>query len=82
MKPVVGINMFQGWKYDRTEESVEKAVRLVAHCLAKNPNATYFFLDNEAGHQPEKNNHIPIEDYTQLIPSYSQAIKALYPQVK
>lgn len=82
MKPVVGINMFQGWKYDRTAESIEKAVRLVGHCLNQNPNATYFFLDNEAGHQPEKNNHIPIEDYIQLIPAYSIAIKQMYPQVK
>ena len=82
MKPVVGINMFQGWKYDRTEESIAKALRLVGHCLSLNPNATYFFLDNEAGHQPEKNNHVPIDDYIQLIPEYSQAIKAIYPQVK
>tara|TARA_B100000809_G_scaffold57482_1_gene53585 strand:+ start:149 stop:1657 length:1509 start_codon:yes stop_codon:yes gene_type:complete len=82
MKPVVGINMFQGWRYDRTEESIAKAVRLVGHCLSLNPNATYFFLDNEAGHQPEKNNHVPIDDYIQLIPGYSQAIKAIYPQVK
>lgn len=82
MKPVVGINMFQGWRFDRTDESIEKAVRLVGHCLSLNPNATYFFLDNEAGHQPDKNNHVPIDDYIQLIPGYSQAIKELYPQVK
>ena len=82
MKPLVGINMFQGWRYDRTEESIQKAVRLVGHCLQQNPNATYFFLDNEAGHQPEKNNHVPIDDYIQLIPGYSQAIKAVYPHVK
>lgn len=82
MKPLVGINMFQGWKYNRTEESIQKAVRLVGYCLQQNPNATYFYLDNEVGHQPEKNNHVPIDDYIQLIPGYSQAIKAEYPQVK
>lgn len=82
IEPVVGINMFQGWKYDRTEESIEKAVRLVEHCLKQNPKVTYFFLDNEAGHQPEKNNHVPIDDYIQLIPAYSQAIKAVHPEAK
>lgn len=82
IEPVMGINMFQGWKFNRTEESIQKAVRLVEYCLKQNPKVTYFFLDNEAGHQPEKNNHIPIDDYIQLIPAYSQAIKAIHPEAK
>lgn len=82
IEPVVGINMFQGWKFDRSGESIQKAVRLVEYCLQQHPNITYFFLDNEAGHQPEKNNHVPIDDYIQLIPAYSQAIKAVHPQAK
>ena len=82
IEPIVGINMFQGWKYGRTEESIQKAVRLVEHCLEQNPNIKYFFLDNEAGHQPTKNNHVPIDDYIDLIPAYSQAIKAVHPQAK
>ncbi|WP_289053386.1 hypothetical protein [Carboxylicivirga marina] len=82
IEPVMGINMFQGWKFDRNEESIQKAVRLVEYCLKQNPKVTYFFLDNEAGHQPEQNNHVPIEEYIQLIPAYSQAIKAIHPEAK
>jgi hypothetical protein len=84
IEPVMGINMFQGWMYDRNQESIEKAVRLVEYCLEKDPSITYFFLDNESGHQqnavPLK--HIPIEDYIDLIPAYSQAIKAVHPGAK
>jgi len=81
IEPVMGINMFQGWMYNRNPESIDKAVRLVKYCLEKDPTITYFFLDNEAGHQqsavPLK--HIPIDDYIDLIPEYSQAIKAVHP---
>ncbi|TLX75627.1 hypothetical protein E9993_08700 [Labilibacter sediminis] len=48
---VMGINMFQGWMYNRKQEAIDKAVRLVEYCLEKDPEITYFFLDNEAGHQ-------------------------------
>ncbi len=82
IEPVIGINMFQGWKYDRTEEAIQKAVTLVEHALEQDPTVKYFFLDNEAGHQPTKNNHIPIDDYIELIPAYSQAIKAVHPGAK
>jgi len=82
IEPIVGINMFQGWKFDRNEEAIQKAVRLVTYCLEQNPNAKYFYLDNEAGHQPEQNNHIPIDDYIDLIPAYSEAIKAVHPEAK
>ena len=79
IEPVIGINMFLGWKHDRKEESIQKAVKLVEHCLQIDPTITYFFLDNEVGHQPEKNNHVPIENYIKLIPAYSKAIKAVHP---
>ena len=82
IEPIVGINMFQGWKFNRTEESISKAVRLVQHCLEQDPTVVYFYLDNEAGHQPTKNNHIPIDDYIDLIPAYSKAIKAVHPEAK
>ncbi len=82
IEPVVGINMLQGWKFDRNEESIEKAVRLVKYCMNQTPKVKYFFLDNEAGHQLAQNNHLPIDDYIELIPAYSQAIKAVYPEAK
>lgn len=82
MEPIVGINMFQGYKFNRLEDSVAKAVRLVEHCKKQNPKVKYYFLDNEAGHQPTKGNHIPIDEYIKLIPSYSEAIKAAQPEAK
>lgn len=80
--PVVGINMFQGYKYDRLEDSIAKAVRLVEYCKKQNPKVTYYYLDNEAGHQPAKGKHIPVPEYIDLLESYSTAIKAVQPDAK
>ncbi|MBK1875856.1 hypothetical protein [Pelagicoccus mobilis] len=82
VEPIIGINMFQGYKYDRIEESIAKAVKLVRYCKSKSPKNRYYFLDNEAGHQPAKNNHIPISAYIKLIPQYSKAIKEADPEAQ
>jgi len=82
IEPIVGINMFQGYKYNRLEDSIAKALRLVAYCKKKNPKGTYYYLDNESGHQPEKGRHIPMGDYIGLLPAYSKAIKKVQPDAK
>ena len=81
-EPIVGINMFQGYKFDRLEDSIAKAVRLVKEIRKQNPRVKYYYLDNEAGHQPEQGKHVPIDDYIRLIPVYSRAIKAVQPDAK
>jgi hypothetical protein len=80
--PLIGINMFQGYRNNRTEDSIAKAVRLVHYCRDRITGPRYYYLDNEAGHQPTRNNHLPIADYLPLIPDYSRAIKAADPQAK
>ncbi len=79
-EPVIGINMFQGYRNGRTQDSIDKAVRLVEWCMQQDPKPRYYYLDNEAGHQPTQNNHIPIPDYIPLIPDYSMAIKQADPE--
>ena len=80
--PVIGINMFQGYKYDRLEDSIAKAVRLVEYCKKQNPKVTYYYLDNESGHQPSKGRHIPIPEYIDLLAAYSKAMKKAQPDAK
>ena len=43
---------------------------------------TYYYLDNEAGHQPTKGKHIPIPEYIDLLAAYSKAIKKAQPGAK
>jgi len=81
-EPVVGINMFQGYKYNRLKDSIAKAVRLVEYCKKQNPKVTYYYLDNESGHQPTKGQHIPIPEYIDLLAAYSKAIKKAQPDAK
>ncbi|VGO23057.1 hypothetical protein SCARR_05156 [Pontiella sulfatireligans] len=80
--PLIGINMFQGYKFNRDQDSIDKAVRLVNYCKNKITGPRYYYLDNEVGHQPTENNHVPIDAYLPLIPDYSTAIKAADPQGK
>lgn len=77
--PIIGINMLQGYKFNRDQDSIDKAVRLVNYVKNQIDGPRYYYLDNEAGHQPEKNNHVPVDDYLLLIPGYSTAIKAADP---
>ena len=77
--PVIGINMLQGYKFDRNQDSIDKAVRLVNDVKDQISGPRYYYLDNEAGHQPENNNHVPTDDYIELIDDYSVAIKAADP---
>jgi len=72
--------MFQGYRNNRKEDSIAKAIRLVNYCKDKISGPRYYYLDNESGHQPTQNNHIPIADYLPLIPDYSTAIKAADPK--
>ncbi len=81
-EPVVGINMFQGYKYNRTEDSIAKAVRLVRESRNQYPDVKYYYLDNEAGHQPERGNHVPTDEYIRLIPAYARAIKEIQPDAQ
>jgi len=81
-EPLIGINMFQGYRNGRKQDSIDKTVRLVEWCKKQDPKPRYYYLDNEAGHQPTQNNHIPIEDYIPLIPDYSKAIKQADPEAK
>lgn len=74
--PVIGINQFQGYLFDRNKDSIDKAVRLVNYVKDRISGPRYYYLDNEAGHQPTKNRHVPIADYLPLIDDYSMAIKA------
>ncbi|MEX0321766.1 MAG: hypothetical protein AB3N63_06370 [Puniceicoccaceae bacterium] len=80
--PLIGINMFQGYRNNRLEDSIAKAVRLVNYCKDRISGPRYYYLDNEAGHQPTKNNHVPTADYISLIPDYSTAIKEADPEAK
>lgn len=80
--PVIGINQFQGYRFNRNEDSIAKAVRLVNYVKEKIDGPRYYYLDNEAGHQPAQNNHIPADVYPKLIEGYSTAIKAADPRSK
>ncbi|MEX0321759.1 MAG: hypothetical protein AB3N63_06335 [Puniceicoccaceae bacterium] len=77
--PLIGINMTQGWKYDRLQDSIDKAVRLVNYVKNKIDGPRYYFLGNEAGNKPNEATHVPEEVYPTLIDDYAIPIKEADP---
>ena len=47
VKPLVGINMESGIKYNRVNDGIEEAKALVKYCMDNNYDVEHFFLDNE-----------------------------------
>ncbi|MDF3076799.1 MAG: hypothetical protein K0S09_688 [Sphingobacteriaceae bacterium] len=81
IEPLVGINMGSGMKYNRVQDGVDEAVRLMKHCLAKGVKVKYYYLDNEP-YQPDANFTYTPEQYAEAINTYVPAMKKVDPDIK
>mmetsp|Transcript_25761 Transcript_25761/g.54448 ORF Transcript_25761/g.54448 Transcript_25761/m.54448 type:complete len:612 (-) Transcript_25761:77-1912(-) len=86
-KPLLGVNMASGWKYNRDQDGLDDAAALAA--LVKNktdtgdwPNVEHWFLDNEQ--HLEKFNNTPWTEplYAEHINMYATEIKKTFPDAK
>lgn len=79
--PLVGINMGSGRKYNRVQEGVAEAVRLMKHCLNKGVKVKYYYLDNEP-YLPGANYMYKSDEYADMINTYVPAMKKVDPDIK
>lgn len=79
--PLVGINMGSGIKYNRVQDGIDEAVRLVKHCISKGVKVKYYYLDNEP-YQPDANYTYKPEEYADMINLYVPAMKKVDPDIK
>ena len=73
-EPLIGINLGSGKKYNRVNEGIEEAKRLVAHCKNSGVKVKYFYLDNEPYHSTA--------NYTFTADEYAEMINAYVPEMK
>jgi alpha-N-arabinofuranosidase len=81
IEPLIGINMGSGMKYNRVQEGVNEAIRLMKHCLSKGVKVKYYYLDNEP-YQPDANYTYKPEEYANMINTYVPAMKKIDPDIK
>src|SRR3546814_15491533 len=77
----MGINMASGKKYDRLEEGIEEAIRLMRHCRSKGVTVRYYYLGNEPYHKTA--NYIyTAEEYAEMIHRYAEAMRKVDPDIR
>lgn len=80
-EPLVGINMGSGMKYNRVQDGVAEAVRLMKHCLEMGVKVNYYYLDNEP-YQPDANFTYTAEQYADAVNTYVPAMKKVDADIK
>lgn len=80
-EPLVGINMGSGMKYNRVQEGVDEAIRLMKHCMASGVKVKYYYLDNEP-YQKDANFTFTAEQYGESVNTYATAMRKVDPDIK
>ncbi|MES2276729.1 MAG: hypothetical protein V4592_11955 [Bacteroidota bacterium] len=80
-EPLVGINMGSGMKYNRVQDGVDEAIRLMKHCIASGVKVKYYYLDNEP-YQKDANFTFTAEQYAESVNTYANAMRKIDPDIK
>lgn len=81
IEPLVGINMSTGIKYNKVDEYVEQAKRLVKHCISRKAHVRYYYLDNEP-YIKGTSYKFTAKSYAEQVNIYAEAIKKIDPSIK
>lgn len=80
-EPLVGINMSTGIKYNKVDEYIAMAKRLVQHCIDKGVRVKYYYLDNEP-YIKNISYKFTAKTYAEQINIYAKAIREIDPDIK
>lgn len=73
--PLLGVNITSGYQFNRVEESIERAVRMVKHVKDAGLGGAFWYLGNEG-----KNGGL--ESEAKLFVQHAKAMKAVDPTIK
>jgi hypothetical protein len=71
-----GVNALSGHKYDRQEDSIDRAVRMVKYVLAKGHGGAIWYIGNE-----EEFQHGSVAAYAKAFKAHAEAMKAADPNI-
>lgn len=80
-EPLVGVNVGSGQKYNRIDEGIDEARKLMRYCIGKGVKVKYYYLDNEP-YQPDANFTFTPEQYADNINRYVEEMKKIDPSIK
>lgn len=75
-EPMLGINILSGKKFNRDNEGLDEAKRLIQHCVANNYQVKFWYIGNEG----YAKGFGPIE-YAQYIDKYAETLKSVDPNI-
>lgn len=71
-----GVNSLSGHKYDRQQDSIDRAVRMVKYVLAKGHGGAIWYIGNE-----EEFRHGSVAEYAKTFKAHAEAMKAADPNI-
>jgi hypothetical protein len=80
-EPLVGVNIQSGKKYNRIQDSINEALRLMQYCRDQNYNVKYWYLDNEP-YYANNAEAMTIAEWTGYVKQFAPAMKAFDPNIK
>jgi hypothetical protein len=73
--PLFGVNITSGYKYNRVQESIDRAARMVQHVKEAGLGGAFWYLGNEGANGGLDNEAL-------LFKQHAQAMKAIDPNIK
>jgi hypothetical protein len=76
ISPMFGVNSLSGYEFNRQQDSIDRAVRMVEYVLAQGHGGAIWYIGNE-----EEFQHGSIADYAQTFKAHAEAMKAADPTI-
>ena len=81
-EPLVGINTNSAFVYDRIEDGVAEALRLMQYCRDKGYNVKYWYLGNEPYAKDGNGGRVGPGLYAKMINTFAPRMKEFDPDIK
>lgn len=81
IEPLLGINMSTGIKYNKVDEYLERAIKLMKYCESKGVKVKYYYLDNEP-YVKNISYKFTAKSYAEQVNIYADAMRKVDPSIK
>ena len=75
-EPMLGVNILSGKKYNREEEALEEARRLIKHCKDNNYRVKFWYIGNEGYAKG-----FSAIEYAEYVDKYAEVLKSVEPNI-
>lgn len=76
--PLLGVNINSGYDYDKEQESIDRAVRMVNYVKSKGHGGAFWYLGNEGGNDSPANEARLFKDHAKAMKTADPNIKTMF----